>query len=405
MRTLVLSSLYPNTVQPRHGIFIENRILDQVCSGRVEVRVIAPVAWFPFRHKIFGGYSRLAGVPKEDERHGIRVSHPRYPLVPKVGMTIVPALLAASLIRPIQEVINEGFDFDILDSYYFYPDGVAAALLGRYFHKPVVITALGTDINLISQYTLPRKMIEWAARKSAGMTTVCQALKDHLVDLGAPEGSIRVVLHGVDLALFRPPRDREEVRSRLGVKRSTLLSVGNLIELKGHHLAIRALKLLPEMELLLAGTGPDENSLKRLAASIGVDSRVRFLGHVMQTELPDYYGAADALILASSREGIPNVLLEAMACGTPVVATRVGGIPEVITAPEAGVLVGERTPESLAAAIRELFQYYPDRQGTRLFVEKYSWKQTTEDHLALFEDLLRDRTVTRELVTSQTLQR
>ena len=107
VRTLVLSSLYPNPVQPRHGIFIENRILDQVRSGRVEVRVIAPVAWFPFRHRLFGGYSRLAGVPKEDQRHGIRVSHPRYPLVPKVGMTIAPALLAASLIRPIQIRTNK----------------------------------------------------------------------------------------------------------------------------------------------------------------------------------------------------------------------------------------------------------------------------------------------------------
>jgi teichuronic acid biosynthesis glycosyltransferase TuaC len=405
VRTLVLSSLYPNPVQPRHGIFIENRVLDQVRSGRVEVRVVAPVAWFPFRQKLFGGYSRLAGIPHEDERQGLRVSHPRFPVVPKVGMTIAPALLAASLIRPIQRIIDEGFDFDILDSYYFYPDGVAAALLGRYFTKPVVITALGTDVNVISQYTLPRKMIQWAAHNSAGMTTVCQALKDRLVDLGAPEGSIRAVLHGVDLAVFRPPRDRKELLSRLGLKGPTLLSVGNLIELKGHHVAIKALKLLPAMELLVAGTGPDEGSLKRLAASVGVDSRVRFIGHVNHAELPDYYGAADALILASSREGIPNVLLESMACGTPVVATRVGGIPEVITAREAGLLVAERTPESLAAAVRDLLKDYPDRQSTRRFVEKYSWKQTTEDHLALFEDLLRDRTVARELLTTHPVQR
>jgi len=404
VRTLVLSSLYPNPVQPRHGIFIENRILDQVRSGRAEVRVMAPVAWFPLRHKIFGRYSRVAQAPSEEQRNGIRVSHPRYPVVPKFGMTVAPALLAASLIHPIQRIINEGFDFDVLDSYYFYPDGVAAALLGRYFSKPVVITALGTDINVIPQYTLARKMIQWAARNAAGMTTVCKALKDRLVDLGASEDSIRVVLHGVDLALFRPPQDREELRRRLGLDRPTLLSVGNLIELKGHHLVIAALQRLPEMELIIAGTGPEEGSVKLLATSIGVDSRVRFLGHVNQTDLPAYYGAADALILASSREGIPNVLLEAMACGTPAVATRVGGIPEVITAPEAGVLVPERTPESLACSISQLFEHYPDRQRTRRFVEKYSWKQTTEDHLALFEDVLRDPAVTRELAITQTPQ-
>ena len=144
--------------------------------------------------------------------------------------------------------------------------------------------------------------------------------------------------------------------------------------------------------------------MKRLATGSGVDSRVRFLGHVNQAELPAYYGAADALILASSSEGIANVLLEAMACGTPVVATRVGGTPEVVNAPEAGVLVPERTPESLAASIRRLFEHYPDRQSTRRFVEKYTWRQTTADHLALLEDVLQKRTVTSELAaTTKTL--
>src|SRR5207248_1356875 len=158
VRTLVLSSLYPNTVQLRHGIFIENRIIDQVRSGRVEVRVIAPVAWFPLHYKVFERYSRLARVPTEDERYGIRVTHPRYPVVPKFGMTVAPALMAACLIRPIQQIIDEGFDFDVLDTYYFYPEGVAAVLLGRHFNKPVVLTGLGSDINVILQYALPRKM-------------------------------------------------------------------------------------------------------------------------------------------------------------------------------------------------------------------------------------------------------
>jgi len=315
-------------------------------------------------------------------------------------MTVAPALLAASLIRPIQRIIDEGFDFDVLDSYYFYPDGVAAILLGRHFGKPVVISALGTDINLIPQYTLPRRMIQWAAHNAAGITTVCRALKDGLVDLGVPESSIRVVLHGVDLQLFQPPANREELRTTLRLKRPTLLSVGHLIERKGHYIAIEALKSLPEMELVIAGDGPEEASLKRLADSCGVASRVRFLGHVNQGDLRTYYGAADALILASSREGIANVLLEAMACGTPVVATKVWGAPEVVTAPEAGVLVPERTPAALAASVQDLFDNYPDRVATRRFVEKYSWAQTTEDHLALLNQILGKPSLSGELVTT-----
>jgi glycosyltransferase involved in cell wall biosynthesis len=315
-------------------------------------------------------------------------------------MTVAPGLLAASLIRPIQRIIDQGFDFDVLDTYYFYPDGVAAILLGRHFRKPVVISALGTDINFIPQYALPRKMIQWAARNAAGITTVCQALKDGLVDLGVPESAVRVVLHGVDLQLFQPPENREELRAAMGLKRSTLLSVGHLIERKGHHIAIEALKALPEMELIIAGDGPEQAALKRLANSCGVDSRVRFLGHVNQADLRTYYGAADALILASSREGIANVLLEAMACGTPVVATRVWGAPEVITAPEAGVLVPERTAEALAASIKNLFRSYPDRRATRRFVERYSWAQTTKDHLALLNEILHEGTPYGELVTT-----
>ena len=399
MRTLVLSTLYPNTAQPRHGIFIENRIRDQVRSGRIEARVMAPVPWFPISNKIFGDYAKFAQAPKKEERHGIPITYPRYPLIPKFGMTVAPALLAASLIRPIQKIIAEGFDFDVLDTYYFYPDGVAAILLGRHFRKPVVISALGTDINLIPQYTLPRKMIQWAARNAAGITTVCQALKDGLVDLGVPENSVRVVLHGVDLQLFQPPANREELRINMGLKRRTLLSVGHLIERKGHHIAIEALKSLPDMELIIAGDGPDEAALKRLANTCGVDSRVRFLGHVNQGDLRTYYGAADALILASSREGIANVLLEAMACGTPVVATKVWGAPEVITSPEAGVLVPERNAEALAASIRTLFGHYPDRHATRRFVERYSWAQTTEDHVALLNEILQVGTPSGELVT------
>jgi glycosyltransferase involved in cell wall biosynthesis len=264
----------------------------------------------------------------------------------------------------------------------------------------VVISALGTDINLIPQYTLPRKMVQWAARNAAGITTVCQALKDGLVDLGVSESAVRVVLHGVDLQLFQPPNNREELRARLGFTKRTLLSVGHLIERKGHHIAIQALKSFPEMELIIAGDGPEDATLKRLANSCGVDSRVRFLGHVNQADLRTYYGAADALILASSREGIANVLLEAMACGTPVVATKVWGAPEVITSPEAGVLVPERTPEALAASIQDLFENYPDRRVTRRFVEKYSWAQTTEDHLALLNEILGHRTASPELVTT-----
>ncbi|HKQ25288.1 MAG TPA: glycosyltransferase family 4 protein [Burkholderiales bacterium] len=386
MKILTFSTLYPNAARPRHGIFVETQLRQQLASGQVESMVVAPVPWFPSRNPRFGEYAVQASAPREERRHGIQILHPRYLVLPKIGMTLAPFLLAQSLKPVIKRVLAE-YRFDLIDAHYFYPDGVAAVLLGRHFGKPVVITALGTDVNLISSYRLPRRMILWAARHAAGIITVARALKDKLVALGVPAGRIEVLRNGVDLELFRPV-DRETWRSRFGFRRTTLLSVGNLVPLKGHDLAIRALRLLPEMDLVIIGDGPERTALGVLAHELGVADRVTFHGVMGQEDLRHYFGAADALVLASSREGWANVLLESMACGTPVIASRVGGTPEVVTAPEAGLMMAERTPEALADAVRRLFENYPDRGATRRFAEGFSWAETTAGQLRLFGRIL-----------------
>jgi len=388
IKTLVISNLYPNAAFPRHGIFTEHRMRNMMKSGRVDMRVLSPVPWFPLRSPRFGRYADYARVPAREQRHGIEVSYPRYPVIPKVGMSLSGLLLALALAGPVRRLIREGFDFDVIDAYYFYPDGVAAALLGRWFNKPVIITGYGNDLSLIPDHALPRRQIRWAARQAAGMTTVCQALKDRLVELGADPQRVAVVLHGVDLAMFQPPVDRTALRAELGLSRPTLLSVGHLIERKGHHFVIAALRELPDMELVIAGDGEEFDSLRALARDSGVSERVRFLGHVDQAELPRWYGAADALVLASSREGIANVMMEALACGTPVAATAVWGAPEVITDPVAGVLIGERSAAGVADGVRRLFAALPERAATRRFVERYTWEQTTHDHLAVLDRVL-----------------
>jgi glycosyltransferase involved in cell wall biosynthesis len=367
IKLLTFTSLYPNSVHPVHGIFVEQRLRKLASTGEIEAKVVAPVPWFPFKKKIFGRYAKFASVPRVETRHGITVLHPRYVLIPKVGMTGAPLLIAASVI--------------------FFPDGVAAALLASYFHKPLVITARGTDINLIPQYYLPRKMIQWAARRAASTITVCQALKDTLLKMGMAETEIRVLRNGVDLNLFRPV-PRETARSRLGLMTTTLLSVGHLTEGKGHDIVIKALLHLPDVELLIAGEGEEEHKLKALASSTGVAPRVRFLGTIGQEQLKEYYSAADVFVLASSREGLANVLLEAMACGTPVVATNVGGTPEVISSPEAGVLMEHRTSEALVEAVHTLLANYPDRKATERHAQRFTWAQTTAGQLELFRTLL-----------------
>lgn len=387
MKILTFTTLYPSSVQPTHGIFVEQRLRHLIAGGEIRIKVVAPVPWFPFKHERFKHYSKFAQVPFYEQRHDIEVIHPRFLVIPKVGMTLAPILLSLAMLRVLRNIIKDGYDFDLIDAHYLYPDGVAAVLLGQYLRKPVIVTARGSDVNIIPQFTLPRMMILWATRNAARIVTVCKALQEKLVDMGASDGKIVVLRNGIDLNLFKP-LDRKETRAKLGLSGKTLLSVGNLIELKGHDITIQALVDLPDVRLLIVGEGKEESNLKKLARSLGVADRVIFLGRIEHEELKRYYNAVDALVLASSREGWANVLLESMACGTPVIATRVSGTPEVVTSPQAGILMKTRTPEGLVAAYYELFSTYPEHGAVRRYAEGYGWQETSQGQRALFKQVL-----------------
>lgn len=386
MKILTFSTLFPNAEQPSHGIFVENRLRHLVSGGQVGARVVAPVPWFPSSSPLFGRYASVANVPRYEQRHGMDVEHPRYLTIPKAGMTAAPALLYMGAMAAVRRQP----DFDLLDAHYFYPDGIAAAMIARRLGKPFTITARGTDINLIPRYSLPRRMILWAADRADGIITVCQALKDSLVAVGVDERRVVVLRNGVDLDMFRPA-DRAAARRGHGLEGPAIISVGHLIPRKGHDIVIRALAQLPGLQLLIAGDGPEEATLRSLAASLGLADRIRFLGRVGHDSLAELYTAVDALVLASSREGWANVLLEAMACGTPVVASNVWGTPEVVAVPEAGLLMQDRTPDALAAALRRLLADPPDRGRTRAYAEQFSWDATTQGQIDLFSRILADR--------------
>jgi len=387
VKILTFSTLYPNAARPNHGIFVETRLRHLLATGKVGASVVAPVPWFPSGHPRFGEYAAHARAPRRERRHGIDVVHPRYLSIPKVGMSLAPFLLATGACWAVKDLIRRGFDVDVIDAHYFYPDAVAAAMIGRALKIPVVITARGTDVNLFPAFAVPRRLILWAARRAAALVTVSAALKSALVQIGADETKIEVLRNGVDTAVFHPV-DRDARRRQMGLTGTVLLMVGNLVEMKGHALVLGALRGLPGTTLLIIGEGREEHNLRNLAGSLGFQDRVRFLGAMPQERLRDYYSVADVLILASSREGWPNVLLEAMACGTPVVSTRVGGTPEIVAAPEAGVLASERTEEGIAQAVRRLLESYPDRNLTQQYAKRFDWETTTRSQLRLFESVL-----------------
>lgn len=391
IRLLTFSTLYPSSVRPGHGIFVETRLRELLSSDQVDVRVVAPVPWFYSTNPRYGEYARMASTPQREIYHGIDVQHPRYILPPKVGMNIAPFTMAIGAKAAVQRLLDEGFDFDAIDAHYYYPDGVAAALLARHFKKPFTITARGTDLNLIPQFALPRRMMQWAASKAAASIGVCSALVDVLRGWNTPPERLHVMRNGVDLVRFRPV-PQESVRSELGLTGSpVLISVGYLIERKGHHIAIEGLaKLLPshpQARLIVIGDGEERTKLQHLCQSLGVQHHVTFTGALPNVDLYKWYSAADIMILASSREGWANVLLESMACGTPVVAARIWGTPEVVANDVAGRLVDDRDGTAFSKAIAGLLADYPDRAQVRAYAEQFSWQSTTDAQLGLFRQI------------------
>ena len=383
MKILTYSSLYPSDVQPQHGIFVENRLRHIAARDGIDVRVVAPVPWFPALGSRLGRYGAYAAIAGREHRFGLEVRHPRYPVIPKIGMSVAPALMYLATKGTVARLRDDPVGVDVIDAHYFYPDGVAAALLGRALGRPVVISARGSDINLLPDFRLPRRQILWAANQASAIIAVSAALKRRMVDLGIAADKITVLRNGVDAALFTPA-DRDAVRAELGLTGPAMVSVGNVLSSKGQDIAIRALTTLADTTLLIVGTGAHEAAFRQLAQTLGVADRVRFVGRVDQGALARYFSAADVSVLASQREGWPNVLLESMACGTPAVATGVGGVPEIITGPETGRIMKDRTPAALAEAVLALRADPPSPQNVRRYAEGFGWEETARAQAALY---------------------
>ncbi|MBP0496102.1 glycosyltransferase family 4 protein [Roseomonas indoligenes] len=384
VRLLTFSSLYPSPGRPNHGVFVENRLRHLVGGGEAQSTVLAPVPWFPFR----GGGAGQAEVI----RHGLRVHHPRFVAPPGLGMLTAPTSLYATARAALARMLEQGFDFDLLDAHYLYPDGVAAIWLGQEFGKPVVITARGSDVSQLPNYRLPRRAIQRAIKGADALIAVSGGLRDGLLALGAPAEKVTVLRNGVDLDLFMPPVPRQAARAALGMgPEPVLISVGHLIERKGHHHVVAALPMLPGHRLLILGEGPERGALLALARRLGVEDRVRLVGAQPHAYLPQWYGAADAMVLASSREGWANVLLESMACGTPVVASPAWGSREAVRSPAAGLVMEETTPEAVAAGVQRLLAAPPDRAATRAYAEGFGWEETSAGQMAVFRRVLAAR--------------
>jgi len=392
MRVLTFTTLFPNSEQPNNAIFIQHRMaaVHKYCDA--EVRVVAPIPWFP---KLPVGSERwrcFARIPSREVRAGMEVYHPRYLVTPKVGMTLYGLFMFLGVLATVRRIYRE-WPFDIIDAHYVYPDGVAAILLGRLFKCPVVVSARGTDINLYPCFRSIRPMIKRVVVRAEGLISVCRSLADIMIELGADASKVRVIPNGIDPELFFV-MDQEKARAKLGIRKNgrVLLTVGALIERKGMHLLIEALQVLRNRNGLswstfIVGKGKERQNLETQILAAGLQDKVILSGEVNNSELIYWYNAADLFFLGSSNEGWPNVVSEAIACGTPVVATKVDGIPDILHSPELGIIVDHRDVSVFAAAIQEGFSRKWNREQISVLGRRRTWKTVAREVYAMFSEI------------------
>lgn len=373
LRVLTFSTLYPDASRPGFGGFVERQTRALAARPDVAVTVVAPLGLPPFPLRRHPRYRALAGLPARETWNGLEVLRPRFLNVPGTGGRLHGAMLARALL-PVLKRLRAERGFDVIDAEFFFPDGVAAVALGRELGVPVSIKARGSDVHVWGRARATAAQVIAAGMGAQGLLAVSAAMKADMVALGMPEARIAVHRTGVDPAFGT--EERGSARAALGITRPLVLSVGALTANKGHDVLVRAMAALPQAQLWIAGEGPERARLTALIGSLALGERVRLLGNRPHAELPALHAAANVFALASASEGLANVWVEALASGTPVVTTDVGGAREVVTA-EVGRLVA-RTPEAFADALGELLAAPPPAAWVKAAVAGYSWGANAE---------------------------
>jgi teichuronic acid biosynthesis glycosyltransferase TuaC len=362
LRVLTLSTLFPDASRPNFGVFVERQTLALAARDGVAVTVVAPVGVPPGLGRL-PRYRALTALPARERWKGLEVHRPRFAVWPATGGRFHARALARAL-TPIVERMRGAVD--VIDASFFFPDGPAAVTLGRALGVPVSIKARGADIHHWGRAPTTAAQVLASGRAADGLLAVSAAMKADMVAIGMPGDRIAVHHTGIDRDRFRP-----RPRRRIGA--GSVLSLGALIPRKGHDVVIGAVARLPGVRLTIVGDGPERARLAGLAERVGVSDRVVLAGAVPHADLPALIAGADVMALASASEGLANAWVEALACGTPLVVTDVGGARDVVTGPAAG-RIAARTPEAFADAIAALLADPPAPDAVAAHAAGFSWE-------------------------------
>jgi glycosyltransferase involved in cell wall biosynthesis len=371
MKVLVITNLFPNRREPNRGVFNLQQI--EALKQYSEIRVISPIAWQPW---VYGMHSP---VPEERCWSDIPALYPRYFFTPRVGRAAYAMWMYCSLRSTVMRVVRQ-YQPDVILGTWAYPDAVAVAALTRRLEIPWAAKVHGSDINTHASAPSIRVQIRWALRQASRVFAVSAPLKQRLVEIGVPAEAVRVQHNGVNVERFRL-QDKRSVRQALDLplERRIVVYVGNLKVSKGTMDLAAAARMLAadgaDMPLIvLAGDGPAHQLLTDTVGRHALSEHVRLVGARPHAEIPDWIAAADALCLPSHQEGCPNVVLEALASGRPVVACRVGAVPELLDE-QCGFLVSPQQPAQLAAALKAAVSRDWDAAALRERVLPLSWAE------------------------------
>jgi glycosyltransferase involved in cell wall biosynthesis len=366
----------------------------QAVSRHAQVKVLSPVGVLDYTHPsgdLFGNCK----LPPRLLDGGVEVFYPRW-IYPPGGGAVNARLMALELLPRLKRLRRE-YSFDLIDAHFGYPDGIAAAALAGALGIPYAVTLRGNE-TMHGERRSIRQALSRALRGAVRIIVLSRALGEFAVCLGAEPERVKLIPNGLDSSVFYP-RDRAAVRRELGLADNVrvVLSAGSLIERKGHHTVARVLAAVRRrcgpVELLIAGGPGREGRFERQIAeairACGMARSVRMLGQVSAGRLAELMSAADVFCLASSREGWPNVVHEAMACGTPVVATAVGSVPDMIPSKQYGLVTPPGDEEAIGQALAEALETRWDQQAIAAWARSRDWDQVAREVLQELTDGLR----------------
>ena len=377
MKVLIITNAFPNSIEETRGIFTYQIV--KALQRKCHVEVVAPLPWLPpFLRNMAAARYPHANVPVKETIGDITVYHPRYLVIPKILGFFHAVFLFFPLLKLVKK-ISKHENFELINAHWLFPDGVAAVWVGKMLKKPVVLTGLGCDVNLYSTMLLRRFQIIRALHQAAGITVVSNNMKRRIVSLGIGGERVAVIPNGVNLELF-DVMERKKARNSLEFSSESriVLTIGSQDEVKGTKYLIEAFDMLRTRKiepllLILIGDGPLRRSLVTMSKELGICESVVFLGKKPHRELPLWLNAADVFCLPSLREGYPNVVLEALACGVPVAATDVGGIPEMIN--DNGILSPPGDSKALCENLEFCLSNRWDRNEIRRTFGGFSWME------------------------------